>query len=175
MSTFENKKVPYHITDIVERVWARHYRRWWLLDPDDAKQEAILVCLRRADNWNGALSSAPTYFSMVATHAIQQAHIREMRHVNRTSLYINRESQKEKDFDIQDPTTDESVEDAEIASRVRCVVSSLPPLIQDLIASDGDVDAKKSIVEAAGISRQAGDKRLKKALVSATRHLRRLI
>ena len=167
--------MDYDLPEIVERVYARFHRRWPNLDPTDAKQEALITCLRRADQWNGALSSAPTYFSMVARHAIEQAHIKETKHARRSALSLDVENSAGNKPDFPEEAPEDPIETAEIASRVRCVVSSLPPLIQDLIAADGDPGAKRAIVEAAGISRQAGDKRVKQALAAATRHLRRLI
>ena len=157
--------MPCDLVDIVERVWARFYRRWPLLDADDAKQQATLTCLRRANQWNGAKSSAPTYFSMVARHAIQMLHDVEQTHRRRHPMSSNDEIGENVCLidAVPDPNTRDAAEDCEMASALDSVLSLMPPLVRDLIASEGDKAARTAILNAAGITRQAGDKRLKRA------------
>lgn len=169
--------MPYDIPEIVERVYARFYRMWPLLDPQDAKQQAILVCLMKADTWNGALSSAPTFFSMVARHAITNAHEKEATHRRQHPVSSNQSNGvgNEMIHSVPAPCKTEPAEAAEIASRVQCVLSTLSPLVRDLIAAEGDPGAKAAILKAAGITRQAGDKRVRKAHGMVTRNLSPLI
>lgn len=165
------------ILEVAERTWARHHRRWPLLDKEDAKQQAVITCVQRAHTWNGNLSSAPTFFSLVARHAMHNAHQLEMTHRTKHPVSSNELNGAGKEIihDTPDPCDRDSVADREIVSAVQCVLNSLPTIVKDLISAQEDVSARDEVLKAAGITRQAGDKRVKKALQSVKRHLRPLI
>jgi len=165
------------IIDVVERTWARHYRKWPLLEKEDAKQQAMITCLQRASTWNGNLSSAPTFFSLVARHAMHNAHKVELTHRKKHPVSSNETNDvgQEMIHEIPEFNDRESHLKNDIVESVRCIINSLPPLVRNLLASQEDLSDRNKVLEAAGITRQAGDKRVKKAIDSVKRHLRPLI